>query len=114
MLINTTDGCNCLDSLGSIDIRDAIANVNDISTSELLSVYPNPNNGQFTVSLKEGNGQLETLRITDLSGREVSAELEQINSSSWKVRMNELSSGVYLIQAQTDNGWSTHKINVTK
>jgi PKD repeat protein len=114
LLINTTDGCNCLDSLGSIDIRDAIANVNDISTSELLSVYPNPNNGQFTVSLKEGNGQLETLRITDLSGREVSAELEQINSSSWKVRMNELSSGVYLIQAQTENGWSTHKINVTK
>ncbi len=114
LLINTTDGCGCLDSLGSIDIEDAIAGVNDINRSDLLNIYPNPNNGVFTVNVKEGKGELSGLKITDLSGRQVNAVIEQMTGSSWKVDMGALSSGIYLVQAQTESGWSSWKINVTK
>lgn len=56
-----------------------------------LSVYPNPNAGEFTIEL--GNGLNKTIEITDLTGRVIRIE----NSLSDKININiiELANGVY-------------------
>ena len=86
--------------------------VDNIGIEEIIAqsvnIYPNPNNGDFTVKLDGGNVGVVDLRLIDLIGNKVyNRKLIDISSNNEiKVNNLELSNGVYFVELTS----GTHKI----
>ena len=80
-----------------------------------VSVYPNPNNGSFTLSVNANVGDL-TIKITDMQGRVVYTSVENnVNAGFVKqISLDTQSSGMYLMHIITNGEQQTKKISVQK
>lgn len=67
---------------------------------ENFSIFPNPNDGNFTISLKPKTNEPIEISLFDLLGREISTQIFNINSVTFyeKLQFNNLSKGVYLLK----------------
>ncbi|MBN2236403.1 MAG: T9SS type A sorting domain-containing protein, partial [Bacteroidales bacterium] len=92
-------GENFLSAAGSIYFMNKSTNTgfnNLISKS--LNVYPNPSDGHLMI---EGNfGTVESLRVSDISGRSVFEQSNPIFSNS--VDISNLDKGIYFIEIQSN------------
>ena len=100
--------------------EDLSVGINEIpvASGELL-IYPNPNNGSFTLSFQSNNASEASIRIYNLAGQVVlekqlsqSAGLNTINFD-----ISAYSQGMYILQLATTNAKgeknsSYHKINL--
>ena len=80
-----------------------------------FNVYPNPNNGEFTISFNANVGNVK-MEILDIQGRVVYSVLEsnvQIGFTK-QVSMNEISNGVYMIRVTSNEGQRMIKFSVMK
>ncbi|MEO1032704.1 MAG: S8 family serine peptidase [Bacteroidota bacterium] len=82
-----------------------------------LSVYPNPSNGEFTISFQSNlNAPSDdvTVDIYDLSGRLVYKNSFVNNSSifSETIRLNDINSGVYMVNISDGISKTSHKLIV--
>jgi len=68
-----------------------------------FSIYPNPVNNVLNISVKN-EMTINSLSITDLNGRVVST-----SSSSTSIDVSNLSSGVYFVSIETNEGKGTSK-----
>jgi hypothetical protein len=80
------------------------ASVNEpevMAENNLISIYPNPaTNNEFNIVLPElKTGDVATLTITDITGREVL--IKKVNTSSAKINHN-LGSGIYIVNINSD------------
>ena len=80
-----------------------------------VSVYPNPNNGSFTLSVNANVAAL-TIKITDMQGRVVYASVENnVNAGFVKqISLDTQSSGMYLMHIIANGEQRTQKIAVQK
>lgn len=88
---------------------DPMANLNEQDQSDLV-LYPNPNNGSFTVSFDLLDGGNIELMVTDALGKIVKLqEFENLNSgqNSLQVEMNGLQHGVYYCTLRSSDGVRT-------
>ena len=70
-----------------------------------LRLYPNPNDGQFTIELQDKQNRLVELRIYNTLGAQVFSR--QLQSSSYTretLDLRNLSKGVYYLQLRSDKG----------
>jgi len=75
-----------------------------------LSVYPNPSaDGLFNISLKEETSEETTLIITDLTGKKV-GEANFSGMMNYRIDLGYLTSGVYLMHAQSALKHSVSKL----
>jgi len=81
--------------------------VNSANTAN-LSIYPNPNNGEFTIS----TDQAITLQITNELGQQV--KTITLNKNNTDVKISSLPNGVYFITGSNENGSVKQKIVITK
>ena len=72
-----------------------------------LSIYPNPNNGTFTI--ESPNEQVNSIHIFDLTGKKVDFT-QQEYGSFLKVKLGEHPPGVYLVYVGTDHGSYTERM----
>jgi hypothetical protein len=75
--------------------------------AKYLSVYPNPSNGNVTVSFSGINGEKASVEIMDISGRIVKNEsLGVLEAGDVKHTFEtaSLNSGVYILNIQSDSG----------
>lgn len=81
--------------------------------SNIFSLFPNPSNGQFSITFSEGLiGELE-LKITDIPGRELVSIPLYINSDTKLLELdlkNNLSPGTYLVSLKNNIIQFNHKI----
>jgi hypothetical protein len=99
----------CALNLAECDLFDA-QSINDVnSTSALVNAYPNPSNGDVTIRSIIGAGQLNSINMFDLTGRQVLAQ-SGLNTSSYQINRNDLPSGIYLVQVVTEKGRGTIKL----
>lgn len=68
-----------------------------------VSVYPNPNYGQFKVALSEGL-QLESMDLVDVSGKTTSLSFVAVPEKEFQVQIDVLESGFYWLVLQTNQG----------
>lgn len=73
---------------------------------ENLQVYPNPNNGVFTIEL--ANGSLKTVEVLDLTGRTVMVSASANDAISMNI--SQLANGVYYVKVKSDNATGVSKV----
>jgi len=107
-----------------IDVGSLISWGIELCTSESLAinnyvfnqfkVFPNPSNGQFNVEFKSQNTSEVEIVIFDLMGRIVFKEKYSTNATSFKERVNiqNISSGIYVLQVKRGNEISSQKIHI--
>jgi hypothetical protein len=92
--------------------REEIAELNPQALSATL--YPNPNNGTFTLNINGKSGEKVVYRLMDISGREVYRGEETITGGEINVAFHDRqwASGLYIWSIQTQNETQTIKMIV--
>ncbi|PSG90498.1 zinc-dependent metalloprotease [Aurantibacter aestuarii] len=78
-----------------------------------LLIYPNPNNGEFTVSLSSAKSNSVSIDVLDIRGRKVFSNNFDANGSlKQTINLGKVQSGMYLISVQDGNNKITKKIMI--
>jgi hypothetical protein len=78
-----------------------------------FSLYPNPNNGNFTVQFSSETSSDVNVTVHDLRGRQVYTKSFQNNGLfNQELKLNNTSSGIYLVTVQDGNRKEVKKIVV--
>jgi ligand-binding sensor domain-containing protein len=77
--------------------------INEINNNaNIVTVYPNPNNGKFQVS--SSKSQIQSLEVYNVIGEEVYSSLLADNRSPITVNITDKPSGVYIVKAKSKEG----------
>jgi hypothetical protein len=107
--ITGTDANGCKGS-GTYQLKVGVCQgiaVNSADAANLL-IYPNPSNGNFTIS----SDQVITLQITNELGQQV--KTVTLNGTDAEVNVSNLAGGVYFITGKNENGSVKQKIVISK
>lgn len=69
-----------------------------VANEAAWTVFPNPNNGSFTISLPESRQQIVDYQLFDLQGRLLFAGQIERSASAVQLDVSHLAKGVYLLQ----------------
>ena len=106
-----TDANGCKDTTSiQIKISACVGQEELNNLSELIKVYPNPNNGEFEIISKGLDIELKI--INDIGQLIKIINLNKINN--YEIKVNELSNGVYFIVSDKDNLKINRKIIINK
>jgi PKD repeat protein len=106
-IMNVTDGGNFL-YIDDINVGDAALSVDEMLKENEVSIYPNPNQGEFSILFEEKETSFKNIRIVGLEGQLI----RHIESSSNVVNINKLSSGIYFVQITSGDRILTRKVIV--
>ncbi|GAB2947000.1 hypothetical protein GCM10027048_10020 [Hymenobacter coalescens] len=101
-----TDGTNTTSDAVAVQRAAAAA------AAPVATVYPNPNDGRFTVKLKQAATPDTRLELLDLSGRLVRQHQLVPGTREQQIVVPGLPSGVYQLRVTSPQGRSTSKIVV--
>jgi hypothetical protein len=94
-------------SINIIELSNETLSTSEIVQEQIISIYPNPTKGVFNIKIN--NGQKARYRIYSING----VEVQKGNFISQKqVRFDNTQKGVYILQLESDQGISNHKIVV--
>ncbi len=101
---------NTQQSAYSIFIAHFIPNAlsNETFTNSSYSIYPNPNNGEFTVQLNSNDFIETSLEIFDMLGKKIYNQ--KLNSNQTTIYTKYIEKGVYLVKLTRGNQTTTSKI----
>jgi len=80
----------------------------DIATHKPINCYPNPSTGIVTLSAKS---QITGVALYDLLGEKLSVEYSE---ATYQVDLTTTPDGVYFLKVETDKGFSTQRLVITK
>ena len=104
----TANGCSASDTIvitvmNDVSINNALSNVN-------MTIYPNPNNGHYTMVINGYTGEIN-MEVIDLAGQLVYKEkLDATTNFNAKFDMSTLAKGVYYIKLTNKDGVKTQKL----
>ena len=91
----------------SIDLG---VSVNDISENNSLNIYPNPNNGEFTINANFNETQNIKLDIVDMYGRVIYSDNYNNNIVNQNIDVKGFAKGIYYVRLTTDNNSMVKKV----
>ncbi|HWY37974.1 MAG TPA: T9SS type A sorting domain-containing protein [Bacteroidia bacterium] len=80
------------------------------ANGDQFALYPNPTNGNITVSFNNATQGKTTIKITSLLGEEVYAETLDQKNDSRTIDMSKQAAGVYLVQVTSNNTTTIKRI----
>ena len=105
-------GIHCVSSdafvfmVDDISINTSATGVKD-QLSHKINIYPNPNNGEFAISL---NTVKATVKIYDVNGKLIINEIQ--NSTRKNYDLSNLQSGIYIVKIISNNEITTKRITI--
>ncbi|MFA9392148.1 MAG: T9SS type A sorting domain-containing protein [Prolixibacteraceae bacterium] len=105
---DTTGTTEPTDTTGTTEPGNA---VRQYLSDDLLTIYPNPNNGQFTINLGTEKGT--ALRILNTIGHKVFEQKINAGLSSISLQ-NTLANGLYVVQVETPLGVISRRMLIQK
>ena len=96
----------CTSALSAPVVVTAIAG--RLGLANTITLFPNPNNGQFSLSIKGHENEMMTIAITDLAGRILRTEGIMVNQENYTlpVDLGTLARGTYLVRVADAKGAS--------
>jgi len=88
-------------------------NTSNISTND-LKIYPNPANDLLNIDIENIIGNVSQISIMDMQGKELISKRDILNNSNIVIPVNELASGLYMVQIQSDKGVISRKITIQR
>jgi Secretion system C-terminal sorting domain len=76
----------------------ALSGTNQQGLTEHLQVFPNPNNGNFTVELPNAAEQGLRLKIVDFAGRHLLEQATETGNNVQTIEAQQLPKGLYFLQ----------------
>lgn len=108
--VNATDMNGCMGMAMFTQSVSACTGINAISAQQLmLSVYPNPNSGSFTIA---GTEEMSVQILNDLG--QLAGNIELSGNNNYSAHIDNLGSGVYFVIAQGQHQSIRQKIVITK
>ena len=101
-VIPNASGC---DSTITLNLTMSFTGINDLSASK-LTIYPNPTNGDFTITGLELVGTVSSLTLTDMNGKVVKV----LDTKATKFSMASIKPGVYFLNIISGNKQEVLKI----
>ena len=86
--------------------------INDL-TSDAINIYPNPAKDVLMVDLTAFNGDFNQVRIMNTQGQQV-VTINPNGDQTFRVKVDNLSEGIYFLQLQTENGVYSKKFIIMK
>ena len=102
-----SDACRSASRTEAVVTVEDCSNIIDLSFED-LRIYPNPNNGQFTIT---NSKKMTDVIITDLQGK-VIYNSNYINLNKVNVELNNLERGMYMINIKTNEGMTTKTVTI--
>ncbi len=110
----TDPNTHCSNTATHVIQVSACLDVPNIASGYFVSVYPNPNDGNFTVSYNVAS-QASALRIVDMAGRAVLVQTLTGVEGKANVNASDLSKGIYYWEVISNEGVSSKgKIVIVK
>ena len=90
--------------------------IDEFALANNLQVYPNPGNGQFTLSFIQENSSEITIQLLDLSGKTLWTEHREAFSGKFSKTFDQglLPAGTYLLRVHTDEDTTTRRVVISK
>lgn len=106
-------------NLGYVNIDDTLLTncipttlTNDVNEDSKFIVYPNPNNGSFTLRITSNKSDRSTILISDILGRQIVKENVEGANGERLFHYSNFSPGIYVMTFQAIQGSGTVKITV--
>ena len=89
------------------------AGINNVSGDVSLNIYPNPNQGVFTVTVSSANHIVGIMSVSDQLGRIIKTQnIDVTGTKQLPVELGNLSAGAYLLEINTGGGRSVKQFIV--
>jgi hypothetical protein len=108
-----TDVNGCSGSASVTITVNACVGVEESSLENSVIVYPNPNNGEFTIAVNANVGDLK-IEVVDMQGRVVFASQENNVQAGFtsRVSLNEMAKGIYMVRLTSADAQQMIKVAV--
>jgi hypothetical protein len=108
-----TDANGCTASFDIVIAVNACVGVTEQTLAGGISLYPNPNNGEFTLAINENYSEL-LIEVADLSGRIVYSSMEKDvkQGFSKQIALNGIAPGIYIVNMTSAKGKQVERITV--
>lgn len=107
LFVNVTgtdaNGCSATKTI-SVKV-DGCTGIDEMAQVSAVNIYPNPNNGQFTI---QSSHDLRVKLVNALG--QVVNEFKLTPDNDFKVEVSGLAKGIYFIQAETDSNTMSKKV----
>jgi hypothetical protein len=97
---------NNIDSTAYFSLNCSGVGILDINERNTLMIYPNPTNGDFTITGLELVGTVSSLSLTDMNGKVVKV----LDTKATKFSMASIKPGVYFLNIRSGNNQKVLKI----
>jgi hypothetical protein len=105
MIATNAAGCQC----EVTKLVNANLAVNGVKANSNVNIYPNPNNGTFTISSTNNNGM--KIEVYNVLGSKVLSQTSTEDATV--INLGDVAKGIYLVKVTINGVTSTTKITVT-
>lgn len=106
-----TNTYNCIDTTTLDVVISENSGIEDEFLFDKINIYPNPNNGQFTIQTFLNKNQETSMHLYNLLGQVVWQENQVLESGLQEIKMNtHLNTGVYMLKISTNTSQVTKTI----
>ncbi len=109
--LTVTNECGSFSFTQIVDVK---VNVNEIGFIEGISIYPNPNKGLFSLSIRSKQKAVLELKVIDMLGRTISELKLEVNEgdNTKDIKLEKAVPGQYLIFIKSETQFEVEKIIV--
>lgn len=112
-LTGTIGTCTATDQITIV--VGTTSSVDQVELENAISIYPNPNNGQFSIKLDLNAAQNVQVKTYSTLGQLINIQnLGQVSSSIVEFDLSDEAEGVYFVQITTSAGMVTKRVTISK
>lgn len=107
------DGSPCLPPMVQVSISNCVSAIKNLDiVDSKLSLFPNPNNGTFSVTIDSGNDAVSNFFVSNTVGQKLIEQSipHSTGTNNYQFQLSNLSSGIYFISFVIDGKTKTKKL----